>query len=157
MLQGLRFRVESAQYLASGGITVSMQDAVAAVCAFAGECKLGSIAVELRSPLDQFLDASGTFFDEHANSIYVAESISSDQRVLQVKTDFVFVAEGGSNAALRVVRCGIAHFTFGEDDNSPGVRQFNGCSKSGDSGADDQEIAFRRRRLHLKKWYHALD
>ena len=56
--------IEGTGDFAAGGIAVSVEDARAGVCAFAGEEKFGAFAVELDAPLDEFLDARGAFFDE---------------------------------------------------------------------------------------------
>ncbi len=91
-----------------------MQNAVAAVRAFAGERDLGSGAIELRAPLDQLLDARRTFFDQHARGFFVDQAVAGLQRVFQMKPDFVVIAERGGDSALRVLRVGLGDLALGE-------------------------------------------
>ena len=71
---------------------MSVQDAVAAVCALARKSQLGAFAVEFRAPLNQFLDALRTFFYQYLGSIGVAQPIARIECVLEMKADLVFVA-----------------------------------------------------------------
>ena len=66
---------------------MSVQHAVAAVRAFAGEGDLGAGAIELRAPLDQLFDARRAFFDQDARGFFVAQSIAGLQRVFQMQTE----------------------------------------------------------------------
>jgi hypothetical protein len=52
VLQGLGLGIERAQNFPSGGIALRMQDAVAAVRAFAAEDELGAVAIKMRAPGD---------------------------------------------------------------------------------------------------------
>src|SRR6266446_7748185 len=128
----------------SGGIALRVQDAVAAVGALARERKLGSVAIKLCAPLDQFFNARRTFFDEHADGFHIAQAVSGDERVLKVQAHFVFVAKGGCDSYLRVVHSGVAHLTLGEHEHAADVGKFNSSAEPGNAGADDQEIAFGR-------------
>ena len=114
-------QVERAADLAAGGVAVGVQNAVAAVRAFARERELGSGAIELRAPLDQLFDARRTFFDQHARGFLVDQAVAGVERVLQMQRNFVFIAEGGGDSALRVLRVGFGHLTLGEA-RAPGPR-----------------------------------
>src|SRR6185369_621355 len=97
-----------------------MQDAVAAVSAFAREREFGPITIELRSPRYQLFDPLRAFFNEDAGSLLIDEPVPRHQRVLQVKADLVFVAERGGDATLRILRCRFLDFQFGKDEHSSG-------------------------------------
>ena len=75
------------------------------MCALTGEGKLSAVAIELRAPFDEFFNARRTFFDQHANGFYITKSVACDQGVLKMEADFVFVAEGGGDSSLSVMRC----------------------------------------------------
>ncbi len=81
-----------------------VQDAVTAVRAFPTEGEFGALAIEFCAPLNQFVDAFGRVFHQHLGSFGIAQAIAGLQRVLEVKTDLVFVAECGRNTALGPLR-----------------------------------------------------
>jgi len=153
--QCLGFRPQRAQNFAAGRISVSVQNAIAAMRAFAGEGKFGSVAIELGAPLNQFIDPLGTFFDENLGSFDVAQSVAGVERVLKVESDFIFVAERGGDSALGILRSGVGDFAFGEDNDAAGWSQFDGGPQPGDSRSNYQKICFGRHLLHHRKWYHA--
>ena len=68
--------VQCAADFAPCGITVGMQNARAAVSAFASEGKFGSGAVKLRAPGNQVLDALRTFFNQNADGFRIAEAVT---------------------------------------------------------------------------------
>ena len=74
--KGLGLGVQGAENFASGRIAVSVQNAVAAVCALAGEGKLGSIAIEFGAPLNQFFDALGAFFHQNFGGIGITQAVA---------------------------------------------------------------------------------
>jgi len=82
-----------------------MQDAVPAVRAFASESEFGAVAIELRSPGDEFLDPFGGVFDQDFCCFRIAETVARIQRVLQVQADFIFVAQRDGDSPLRILRC----------------------------------------------------
>ena len=151
IFESLRFGVERAQNFASGGVTVGVQNAIAAVGAFAAESELGAFSVEFGAPLDELFDAPRGIFDQHFRRLRVAQAIAGAERVLQMEADFVFVAERGGDTALRPLGVRVGDFAFGQDHDSAGRRQFDGSAQPGDSGADHQEIGFRWCGLHWGK------
>jgi len=114
---------------------VGVKDTISAVCAFASEGEFRAFAIELRPPLDEFLDALGSILDQHSRRFRIAEAIAGVERVLLVEADFVFVAEGYGNSALRPCSGGIAEIGFGEDQNAAGAAEFNGGAQTGDARA----------------------
>ncbi len=116
--------------------------------AFASKGKLGAFAVELRAPPDQFFDPFRSILDQDLRGVGIAKPIAGVERVLQVQADFVFVAEGRGDPALRQLCARIRNFALGKHKNAPGGGQFNGGAQSGNSGADDEKISFRPSGWH---------
>jgi hypothetical protein len=129
--------VQGAKNFASSGISMGVQDAVAAVCSFATEGQLGAMAIEFRAPLNQFLDSQRRILDQNFRCLQVAQAVAGLQRILQVKTDLVFIAERGRNPALRPLRIRVGDFAFRQDDYAPGRGQLNGRTQPGNAGAHD--------------------
>ena len=78
----------------------------------------------------------------------IAQAVAGIERVLQMKADFVFIAECGGNAALRPLRVGIGNLALGEDYDPAGAGQFDGGAQSGHPGTNDQKVSFGRHGLH---------
>ena len=116
---------------ASGGVAMGVQDAGAAMRGFAREGELGAGAIELGAPLDELGDVLGTFFDEERDRFGTAEAIAGVESVLFVEADFVFVAEGDGDAALRPSGGGIAEIGFGEHQDAAGGAEFDGGTQTG--------------------------
>ena len=72
---------------------------------FEREGEASSVPVELRTPLDEPLDALRTRLDQHAHCLGVAQPCAGLQGVLLMQPDLVLVAECDRDAALRVL-CG---------------------------------------------------
>ena len=125
-----------------------MQNAVAAVSAFAAENELGAAAIELRTPGDQLFNASRAFLHKRFHRFREAQAVAGDQRILQVQADLIFVAEGRRNTSLRILRVGIRDFFLGKHKNSPSVGEFNGGAQTGDTGANHYELGLGWKTLH---------
>ena len=82
-----------------------VQNAAAAVCALAREHELRTFTVELRAPVDQFVNgpagASSTSFRTAAG---IAQSITCDERIVLMQLDIVLITQRGGDTALRVCR-----------------------------------------------------
>jgi hypothetical protein len=117
-----------------------MEDAIAAMCAFAAKGKLGTFTIELRPPGDEFLNALRRLLDQDLCGLGITQAITSIQGVLQVQADFIFVAERRCDPALRVLRAGIRDLTFSQHQHTSGGRQLNGRAQSGDPGSDDEKV-----------------
>ncbi len=141
------FQIQCAANLASGRVAVSVQHAVAAVRAFAGERDLGSGAVELRAPLDQLFDAGRAFFDQHARGLFVDQSVAGLQRVFQMQANFIVIAERGRNTALRILRVGLGDFALGQAKHAARRRKFHRGAQAGNTRANNDEIGFGRKSL----------
>ena len=121
-----------------------VQNSVAAVRAFASERELGSNSIELRTPVDELLNAVGTFFDEDASGVFVDEAVARVDGVLQVKADLIFIAKRDGDSALRVLRGRFSQLLLREHEHAARFRERDGSTKPRDSSADDDEISFRR-------------
>src|SRR5258706_1063913 len=97
--------MQRAQDFLSSGIALRMQNTIATVSALARECQLGAIAIEFRAPLNQFLNSRRALLDEHADCFYIAQAVSRDECVLEVKAHFIFIAKCGGDSSLGEV-CG---------------------------------------------------
>src|SRR5581483_5286451 len=74
--KGFGFGIKRALNFASGGIAVRVQNPIAAVRAFAPECQLGAVAVELSSPGDQLFDPLGCVLDQNLGGFRIAEPVA---------------------------------------------------------------------------------
>ena len=117
-----------------------VQDAAAAVGAFAREGQTPAIAVELGAPVDQLLDGGGTFFDQRVHGAAIAQTVAGGERVLLVQLHFVVVAERHGDAALRVLGRGFVQRVLGDHQHLARLRQFDGRAQPGHASADDKEI-----------------
>ena len=129
----MRAGEQSAADFASSGVAVRVQDAGAAVSGFTSEGKFGAGAIEFGAPLDKLSNVLGAFFDEKSYRFGAAEAIAGVERVLFVEADFVFVAEGYGDAALRPGSSGVAEMGFGEDQDAAGAAEFNRGAQTGDA------------------------
>src|ERR1051326_1609684 len=104
VLERGRLGVECPSDFAAGGISMRMQDAVAAVRRLTCESQLGSLTVELRSPLDQLLNPVRPFFHQDACGVGVHDTVAGVDRILKMQADLIFVTQRYSNSALCVLR-----------------------------------------------------
>ena len=111
---------------AAGGIAMCVEDAGTAVGGFASKGKLGSGAIEFGAPFDELGDVLGALFHEKRNGFGTAESVACAEGVLLVKADFVFVAEGNGDTALRPGGGRVAEIGFGEDEDAASGTEFDG-------------------------------
>jgi hypothetical protein len=77
---------------------------------------------------------------------------------LQVESNFVFIAQGGGNATLRILGIRLCDLTLGETEHAPGGREFDGGAETGDSRANNDKVEFGG-VFHTPdcKWYHAVE
>ena len=95
-----------------------MQDAVAAVRAFASEGELLALAIELGAPVDQFLNGGRPFFHQRMDGRAVAQAVARVERVLLVQCHFIVVAERYRDAALRIFGRRLAQRILGDDQHA---------------------------------------
>src|SRR6185437_4147118 len=129
---------------------MGVQNAVAAVRAFTTESEFGTVAVELRSPGDEFLDPFGGVLDQNFCCFRIAETVACIQRVLQVQADFILVAERRSYPALRILRAGIGDLAFREHQHTTRGSEFDRRAQPCDSSADDEKVCFRSDGWHCR-------
>ena len=132
---------QSAADFRAGGVAVRMQDAIAAVRAFAGQHELPVFAVEVRTPAQQFLHALRAFLHQHARRFAIHQAIAGVDGVFQMQRDVFFAAHRDGDAALRVVGVRFAEGFLGHDQDAGSVRsQANRGAQAGDACADDDEV-----------------
>ena len=132
--------VQSARDLAPRRIAMRMQHPVAAVRAFSREGQPGSLAVELRAPLDELPNRRGSFLHQGAHRRTVAEAVSRVQRVLLVQFDLVVVAQSDGDPALRIFGGGFPEAVLRHDQHLARLGQFDGGAQSGHSGSNDKKV-----------------
>jgi hypothetical protein len=111
------------------------------MCAFPSEEKLRAIAIELRTPVDQFLNDTRRFFNEGTDRFRIAQTGARIERVVLVKLNIVVVTKGRGNPALRIFGRRFAEAVLCDDEHRTSLRQLNRRTKTRDAGADDQVIA----------------
>ncbi len=131
---------KGANDFASGGVTVSMQNAATAVGAFARESEPGALAIELSAPCDQLLDGGRTFFDQGANCFGIAEAVAGNEGVLLVQFDLIVVAESRSYASLRIFGGRFLQTVFGDDKHPAGRGELNCGAETCNAGPYDDVI-----------------
>ncbi len=138
------FEIKSTADLPPRRVSVGVQHAVAAVRAFAGEGDLAAGPIELCAPLDQLLDANGTFFDEHPCGCFVTEAVTGFKGIVEMQADFVVIAERGCDTTLGVLSVRFRDFALGQAQDPSRRRQFNRGAQTRDSRAHYDEIGFQR-------------
>src|SRR6185295_2423148 len=106
------------------------------------ESKLPVFAIELSAMLDQLGNVTRSFFDEHGDSIGIAESRARIDGVLIMQLDRVVIAQRDRNSALRVFGVGLSDLIFGENGNSAVLGELDGGSQPGYSASNDDEDIF---------------
>ena len=135
-------RARSARLIsAAGGISVSVEDAGAAVRGFAGKGELGAGPIEFGTPFDKLGDVLGAFFDEKRDRFGAAEAVTGVEGVLLVQADFIFVAEGHGDAALRPGGSRIAESGLGEHQDTAGGTELDGGAQTGNTRPDYSKVS----------------
>jgi hypothetical protein len=119
-----------------------VQDAVAAVRAFTAEGELGSPAIEFRAPLNQFSDSLRSVFYKNSRGFWLAKAVAGLQSVLKMEADFIFVAEGCRDAALRKLGIRFSYVAFGQHQYVAGGGEFDGSTQPSNTSAYNQEVDF---------------
>jgi hypothetical protein len=131
--------------LAARCIAIRMQNAVSAVRPFACQHQLarmlaGRMAIKVRIPLQQLFHPRGTLFDQHARRDWLRQAVARGERVFQVQLDVLCPADSYRDSTLRILRVRFAKRFLRHHENAARVSQCDGGAKTGNSGADDQEI-----------------
>jgi hypothetical protein len=123
-----------------------MQNSGTAVRRFTGEAQAASAAIKFGAPRNQFLNALRTFFYKHPRGFHIHQSISGLDGVLQVKLNFVIVAQGNGDTALCVLRVAFGDFALGDHQYTTGVGKSDGGAQSRDTTSDYDEVGLRWKR-----------
>ncbi len=133
--------------LAAGGVG-QMQHAPAAMRAFTPERQRARVvSIEPRAPLNQFMHVAHAVFNQHANGLRVAESITRGHGVGGVLPGRVAGANRCGNAALRIVGVALGGIGFGQDEHVARAGKIGGGAKARNAAADDQEVRAPRHRM----------
>ncbi len=151
MLERLRLGVQRAQDFSSRGVALCVQNPVPAVRALVAKNQLRSLAVKLRSPCDQFLAPRRSFFHQNLDRLGITQTIPGTQRVLEVQSDFIFVAQSRCDPSLRRLGIGIGYLFFRQHQHPSRRRQFDGRAQTGHSRANHYIVGFGWHTFHRRK------
>src|SRR5918996_6087357 len=119
-----------------------MKHAAHGMRAFGCERRLTiGIAIEARAPLGELACVARTFFAQHTNGAFVAQSVAGGHRILSVQLGRIVLADRSSDAALRVLGITFARVGFRDDDDVAGRRELDRGAEPRDSAAHDDEVA----------------
>src|SRR5918994_3711579 len=119
-----------------------MEHAAHGMRAFGGERWLTiGIAIEARAPFGELACVVRTFFAQHTNRAFVAQSVAGSHRVSSVQIGRIVLADRSSDTALRVFGVAFARVGFRDDDDVAGRRELDRGAEPRDSAADDDEVA----------------
>src|SRR6516162_3367388 len=127
---------------------MGVQYTVPAVGAFSGKCDVGSGAIELGAPLNQFFNPSRAFFHQDTRRIRIAQSIAGFEGVVEVQADFVVVAQSRSDTALRVLRIGLSDLPLSKAQDAPRRGELHRGAQTGNASAHNDEVGFARNSPH---------
>ena len=135
------FAIQRARDLAAGGIAVRVQNAVAAVRAFAREGELAALAVELRAPLDQLLNRGRALFHQRVHRGAIAQAVAGDTGCPASCS----ATSSSSLSATAMPPCAYSEedsrrLSFATTSTVAGLGQFDGRAQPGDAGADDKKV-----------------
>jgi hypothetical protein len=125
---------------------VRVYDAVRRVPAFAAEIELPrAVARELCAKLYELSNALRALFNEHPNSIFMAESRPGDQRIADVRLEGVVFVDNARDAALRVIRVRFRTVFLRNDENIQTCQlcSLKGKEESGGAGAKYKDVGAR--------------
>ncbi len=109
---------DGSHHFAAGHVAEGVDDAVVTVAAFAAERDLAGFLVEVGSPVDEFLDATRGFADDHIDDGGVAECAAGDERVVDMFFKTVVGVHDAGDAALGVGAVGLLDGVFRDDEGA---------------------------------------
>ena len=109
----------------SRGIAMRVEDAGATVRRFTRESEFGASTIEFGAPFNKLGNVLRALFDEESDGFGAAEAVACAECVLFVAANFVFVAEGHGDAALRPGGGRIAQSGFSEYQNATRAAEFD--------------------------------
>src|SRR5271165_3688121 len=150
ILTGMDLGVECAQDFSSGGIPRSAQNMAVAVRGFAFENQLGSVAAELLAPCNYFLDPLRSLLHQSFYCVRTAQAIATNQGVLQVEDDLVFVAKRRADFSLRKLTAGIRGLFLRQHEHAARVREVDRGAQASNSGPNHNEISLGWKTFHKR-------
>lgn len=138
-----RLRHERSNHLISRRVTSRAKNTATAMRGFPRKCEFPPGLVELRSPVDELLNAIRPFLHKNTYCLSAAQPMARLHRIRQMDGDIVLFAQRDRNTALCEDRIALERMPFGEHDHSPDPAEFQRGTKPGHSAPDDEEICFR--------------
>src|ERR1700758_4066570 len=136
--------VEQAQDFFARRCSLRVQNSTASVGIFQSEYQLCSMML---SPCDQFVNALRRFFQQEFHRSQIANPIARRDRILQVQTDFIFIAQPG-RIAFWIIRLEAGEFFLGKHKHTSGLGQCNCRTQASDARADHHEVSLGWKDLH---------
>ncbi len=124
----------------AGGVSQGVNNAVMAVTAFAAQVQGARLAIEIRAPFDQLVDALRSFPHDHFHHVVVAQLASGRQRVLHVVLKAVFRPQHTGDSALGVVAVRIGGAFLGNGQHGKRRVHRQRRAKARQPSPDDQHI-----------------
>ena len=99
------------------------------------------IAIEARTPFEQFAHIDRAFLDEHLHRFRVAQAVTRPHRIGGMEFGAVLVAHRRGDSALGVPGIALGRLVLGQDSHPARGCQRYGRTQPGDAAADDQKIS----------------
>ena len=80
------------------------------------------------------------FFHQDARGLFIAQAVAGLQRVVQMQADFIFVAQGRRDTALRVLRVGSVTSCLARHSTRPAEASSHRSSQTCNAGANNDEV-----------------
>jgi hypothetical protein len=141
---GARRLAERANDLAPGRVE-RVQDAPFGVAALQPEVVLAifgiAAQVEVRAERDQVAHAIRALAHDHFHHVPVAEPVSRDECVGDVRLEAVFRAPHRGDTTLRVAAGALGQAVLGDEDDAACAGALQSAGEARDAAAQDQELA----------------
>ena len=144
MFQGLQSLTQNAIDFSAGRLSFGVQNATSTMRILRPKHEFCAVAL---TPGNQFINPLLALLQQQFDCRHIAQAVARVERVLQVQTDIVFIAQPRGLALG--IDCGeIRDFLLVEKKNAPRGSQFNGRAQSGDTGAYDNKIGLGWKTFH---------
>ena len=124
----------------AGRVAAGVEDAGAAVGAFAAELDVALAAVERHAEAHEVGDALRRLARQDARRLFVDQAGAGGKRVLQVQLRRVVRPDGRGDAALGVLRVALVDGVLGEDEDAAVLLGEQGGEQPGNARADDDVV-----------------
>ena len=138
---------QHANHFIPGRIASRAENAASAMGRFPGKGKLAADLIESCPPLNQFLYAIRTFFDQNPDRFFAAQAMSGLEGVSQMNRDVILFTQGHRHATLCVTRITFEGMALRQHNDSAVPGQFDRRPQAGHAASDHQEISLREMRF----------